>query len=175
MMGEKNPLHLWIRAEKSTSTVITVGFLIKILLPNIQFLNSKLFHSRLTPLPASWKVHYWQVLSIHVLVFFMSNAITLDKRSGSEKVMKIKVDSLHLASTSVKKNPYCSAGMSYRLPSRYQFLLVEVQNYAKLKTIQYLQRINIAESHTLNFRKRHERMRSCLQVVFKETLSAKTI
>lgn len=89
--------------------------------------------------------------------------------------MKIKEDSFHLVSTSVKKTPYCSAGMSHRLPLRYQFLLVEVQNHAKLKNIQYLERINMAESHTLHFRKRHERMRSCLQVVFKETLSEKTM
>lgn len=72
-----NPLHLWITAEEHTNTIIILEFLIKVLLPSTQFLDSRFLHSQLTPPPASQKVHCWQVLSIHVLVLSMSNVVTL--------------------------------------------------------------------------------------------------
>lgn len=98
-----NPLRLWITAEEMTNTTITLGFLIKILLPSIQFPDSRFLHSQLTPLPASQKVHCWQVLSIRVLVLSISDVVALGRCNSSEKVMKIKIDFLHLVSTDVKK------------------------------------------------------------------------
>lgn len=97
-----NPLHLWITAEQHTNTIIILEFLIKILLPSTQFLDSRFLHSQLTPPPASQKVHCWQVLSIHVLILSMSNVVTLNKCSISDKVMKINIYSLHLVFTSMK-------------------------------------------------------------------------
>lgn len=89
-----NPLRLWITAEEMTNTTITLGFLIKILLPSIQFPDSRFLYSQLTPLPASQKVQCWQVLSIRVLVLSISDVVVLSRCNSSEKVMKIKIDFL---------------------------------------------------------------------------------
>lgn len=88
-------------AEEHRNTVIAIGFLIKIPLPSIQFLDFIFLYSQLNPLPASKNVYCWQVLSIYVLVFSASNVVALDKCCCSEKVMKTNTDSLHL-STSLK-------------------------------------------------------------------------